>query len=281
MIIDYILIAIGLFGLLIASLFDIKTREVPDWISYSLILSGLSLRLLYSLNTYIWSFLLVGVIGFLAMFLIGDLMYYTKQWGGGDTKILMGLGALYGTILGQKFFLLSLLVNILIVGAFYGLIWSIILAIINRKKFMEKLKKSIDKKKRFNTLLLISILIIVLDILFIKNYVIKAIIAIIFSLIILYYYLSIIVKAVEDSSLYKIVPVSKLTEGDWVSKNIRLRHRLIYRKDSLGIDKKQINLLKKSKIKRVEIKEGIPFIPSIFLATLATLLFGNLMSFLF
>jgi prepilin signal peptidase PulO-like enzyme (type II secretory pathway) len=161
------------------------------------------------------------------------------------------------------------------------MIWSIILAIINRKKFMEKLKKSIDKKKRFNTLLLISILIIVLDILFIKNYVIKAIIAIIFSLIILYYYLSIIVKAVEDSSLYKIVPVSKLTEGDWVSKNIRLRHRLIYRKDSLGIDKKQINLLKKSKIKRVEIKEGIPFIPSIFLATLATLLFGNLMSFLF
>ena len=39
-------------------------------------------------------FLLYSLITFGAFFDIGLIMYYTKQWGGGDSKLLMGLGAL-------------------------------------------------------------------------------------------------------------------------------------------------------------------------------------------
>ena len=64
MIIDIILIITGLIGLIIASITDIKTREVPDWLSYSLIIIGLTIRLFYSLAYQEWLFLIQGLIGF-------------------------------------------------------------------------------------------------------------------------------------------------------------------------------------------------------------------------
>ena len=91
--ISYILITAGLIGLLIATMTDIKTREVPDWLSYSLIVIGLGVRLIYSLFEWNFSYVLFGFIGFGIFFLIALFMYYTKQWGGGDSKLLMGLGA--------------------------------------------------------------------------------------------------------------------------------------------------------------------------------------------
>ena len=65
----------------------------------------------------------------------GILLYLARQWGGGDTKLLMALGALFGTrpffVPASTFsfpFLAVLLINIAIVGALYGLCASLILA---------------------------------------------------------------------------------------------------------------------------------------------------------
>ena len=41
MVLDVILIILALIVLLIASYTDLKTREVPDWLNYSLIFSAL------------------------------------------------------------------------------------------------------------------------------------------------------------------------------------------------------------------------------------------------
>ena len=79
MIIDMILVAVGLAGSLAASVSDIKTREVPDWLNYSLIFSGLSIRLIFSLFSSKWSYFLFGELGFGLMFLFGYLLYLTKQ----------------------------------------------------------------------------------------------------------------------------------------------------------------------------------------------------------
>ena len=278
--IENILLTVGIVGLVAASVSDIKTKEVPDWISYSMIFSGIFLRLIFSAKTFIWSFFFIGLLGFFSMLLLGNLMYYTKQWGGGDTKIMMGIGALFATINEQNLFLLNLIINLLIVGAIYGIVWSIILAIKNKDKFLKEIHKKMRDNKRLGLILLIISIILTINLLFVQNKIVKIFIFTIVLLVGLYYYLLIVIKAIEDSSMYRTISVSKLTEGDWIAHNINLNHRIIYKKSSLGVTKDQLSLIKKSKIKRVLIKEGIPFIPSIFIATLITLVYGSLVSLL-
>ena len=81
----YFLIIIALFYVFIAMLFDIKTKEVPDWLSYSLIIISLGIEGIYSLFTKNYWIIIYGLIGASICFLFGCLMYYTKQWGGGDS----------------------------------------------------------------------------------------------------------------------------------------------------------------------------------------------------
>jgi hypothetical protein len=83
--------------------------------------------------------------------------------------------------------------------------------------------------------------------------------------------------------MYKRITPDKLTEGDWIANNIKIDGKYISGPKDLGIEKKQINQLidlwKKGKIKKVLIKEGMPFIPSFFIAFIITLIYGNLFIF--
>ena len=45
------LVIVGFIGLIFATITDIKKREVPDWLNYSLIAIGLGARGIYSLLT--------------------------------------------------------------------------------------------------------------------------------------------------------------------------------------------------------------------------------------
>ena len=96
MLIDSMLLGIALLVLVIGSYTDIKTREVPYWVNFSLIFYALGLRFLYSSVTLNWNYLLEGVAGFLIFVGIAYSMFYAGQWGGGDSKMLMGLGAVIG-----------------------------------------------------------------------------------------------------------------------------------------------------------------------------------------
>src|SRR3989344_7241563 len=129
---------IALIVLLIAAYTDIKTREVPDWLNFSLIGIGLGIRLLYSVIQWNCWIFLYGVFGFLAFLILALIMYYAGQWGGGDSKMLMGLGALIGLELRLDSFLLQFLILMLFAGAVYGIIWTGTLAVMHRKKFAEK-----------------------------------------------------------------------------------------------------------------------------------------------
>lgn len=290
MIIDLILVITGIIGLIIASIVDLKKREIPDWLNYSLICTGLSLRLLHSLTYSEWYYFNYALLGFGFMFLIGNLMYYTKQWGGGDTKLLMALGAIFATSpkflqlnLGQFPFLLILFINIIIVGAIYGILYSLFLAIKNKNKFLKEFKKlsKNQKTKSIKKFSLIFILIILVFSFAVENNLIKILFFATAILIITYTYLWTMIKAVENACMYKYISPKKLTEGDWVVKEIKIKGKLIYSSKSLGIEKNQIAQLIKSKIKKVLIKEGLPFVPSFLIGTLITLLFGNILLFIF
>ena len=267
--------------LIIASITDIKTREVPDWINFSLIPLGIGINLIWSLATNNWNFIIFSLTGFIALFIIALLMFYTGQWGGGDSKMLMGLGALIGLKLSLDSTLISFLINIVIVGSLYGLVWSIILSFKNRKKFIKELKKSTKSIIKIRRIMLIWFIILLISALFIKDVAIKILVILLTIFIYASFYLFIFIKAVEKSCMLKYVKPTEVTEGDWIAKKIFVNKKYIAGPKDLGIEKKQlkklINYYKKGKIKRVLIKIGIPFVPSFLIAYLITLWIGNVL----
>jgi len=78
--------------------------------------------------------------------------------------------------------------------------------------------------------------------------------------------------------MLKKVDVGKLTEGDWIVKDVKVDGKRICGPKDLGISKKQIRQLlrfrARGKIRKVLIKEGMPFVPSFLMGFIVTLFFG-------
>ncbi len=283
---EILLLTITITYLIIASISDLKTKEVPDFISYSLIIIALTLRLLYSLTTKDFTYLIQGLIGFIIFFTLSILFYYAKIWGGGDAKLLMGLGAVFPTypkILLNYFtpnlnlpFLLILIMNILIIGSVYGILWSIILATMNKKQFLKEIKPIYTKYRLLAHLFLILSILVLSLILIIPETKIKLMLLILSMILLIYPYLIIFIKTIEKSCLIKNIDIENLTEGDWLAKDVKLNNKLILSKKITEIEKKHIQLLKRYKIKKVLIKQGIPFIPSFLLSVIISLILGSL-----
>lgn len=72
--------------LAIATVYDLKYREVPDWVTYSFGIVGLMFG----------KFFFHHLIGLAVFYLIGRGLYDLKLWGGADAKVLAGFGAIYG-----------------------------------------------------------------------------------------------------------------------------------------------------------------------------------------
>lgn len=274
---DVILVVLGFVALVFASVNDVRTREVPDWLSYGLIVSGFGVRIFHSLVfSDIW-YLLYGLIGFGVMLVIGLVMYYAKQWGGGDAKLVMGMGVAFASVFEGLSFLVGFWMNVLIFGALYGLAWSAYLALKNRKVFVMSLRGLLHEKGNMRFVSLALVFAVVASIFFIHVDYIKFAISLAALSFIGYFYVSVFVRAVEDSCMYKWVPVSRLTEGDWVAKPVYVKGKLVCGPKDLGLEKYQITSLKKGKIKKVFVKEGIPFVPSFLISAVVTFIFGNVL----
>ncbi|MDD5086245.1 MAG: A24 family peptidase [Candidatus Nanoarchaeia archaeon] len=273
--------AIALISLIFASLTDIKTREVPDWLNYGLIIFGLFSRLIYSFVLSDFSFFFYGLAGFFVFFIIGNLMFYSAQWGGGDSKLLMGLGALIG--LNPNFteipFIFMFFINIMIVGAFYGLFWSFLLAIKNWKKFSRDFTIRLKEKTRIRAIVIILCLLILSSSFFINKNFLRMMVVSLAVFTFLIFYLSLFIKSIEKTCMLKYVNPEQLTEGDWIAKDVIVNKKRIAGPKDLGIEKKQINKLiefkRKGLVKKILIKEGIPFVPSFLIAYILTLFVGN------
>ncbi|MDP4012651.1 MAG: A24 family peptidase [Candidatus Nanoarchaeia archaeon] len=274
MIADILLTILALVGLTIASIVDLKKREIPNWTNFSMIAIALAIRLMHSSLTSEWFYFLYGILGFIIMLITGNLMYYTGQWGGGDSKLLFALGAIYGTkpYFLKDFpapFLIILFIAILFTGAIYSLIYSLVLAIKNRKEFIKELININKKLRRLRlTITIPSILIIILSLLFLSKETAIPLAAFAAMLIIITYWI-IYAKAVETACLVKTISISKLTEGDWiVDKDIKTRFKIV----KTGVTLTQIVKLKEENIKQVTIKNGVPFAPSFLIALIIILI---------
>lgn len=276
------LILLVLAVLVISTVTDLKSREVPDWLSYSAIVAGFGARLIWS--AYLWDYhpILDGAVGFSIFFVIACALYYFGQWGGGDSKLLMAIGVCLGLNLDINHVMLAFVINAIWLGGVYGLFWSVYLAVKNWVKFKEEYLNQLKPHKfvRFiplAVLLSIVILSFVLDI----NPVLEAMMIFLILTVPLVFYVSVFVRVVELVAMRKFVSANEITEGDWVVNDVVVNKRRICGPKDLGISLKQIAELKKYRIKKILIKVGIPFVPALLLAYLFTLFFGNPLMWLF
>ncbi|MBN1502463.1 prepilin peptidase [Candidatus Woesearchaeota archaeon] len=288
---NFVILTVSLIGLIAASVSDLRKREVPDWLNYGMIVCGFFLNLLYTIYMNDFRFLFYSALGFTGSFALAYIMFYSGQWGGGDSKMIMALGTLLGLDIASSFipFIAILYVNILFIGAFYGIVWIFSLSFRNFNGVKKRMTFYLHKYKKSRLLTGLVLLVFIGVILLLPQVAVqrdlKYLLAV--TLIFLYFmqYLWLIVKAVEDISMIKYIAPDKLTEGDWIVDDVVIDKEYVCGPKDLGIKKYQIKKLmqfkKEKKIEKIKIKEGIPFIPSFLLAFLYSLVFKNILIFNF
>ncbi len=272
----FFLLIVVLFILLVGTITDIKTREIPDWLTYGGVIAGLGLRLIWSVHEWNYMPILEGAIGFVIFFALACALYYLGQWGGGDSKALMAIGACLGINMDFNHIILAFVINSIWIGGLYGLFWSFGLAIKNKNKFKKEFRNKLYFHGMFRLIPLAFLIILAcLSFVITVNPIIQSLIILIAVFVPVMYYLTVFIKTIEKIAMHKYVSLGKLTEGEWIAKDIVVKNKRICGPKDLGISEKQIKQLKKLKIKRVLIKVGIPFVPALLLGYLFTLFFGN------
>jgi Flp pilus assembly protein protease CpaA len=245
---------------------DLKSREIANWLSFSLIIFALGFRFFYSLfSGEGFSFFYQGLIGLGIFFVIGNLFYYGRMFAGGDAKLMIALGAvlpIYATLTEnlQVFFMFFLV--FFFSGAVYSFGVSGAIAIKNSKKFKKEFVSQFRKSRK----LIYFVMVLGLGIM-LAGFV-ETIFLFLGVLFFLLPYLYVFAKAIDESCMVKEVSVGKLTEGDWLYEDISLGKKKLKAKWD-GLSKEDIKLIKK-KYKKVKIKQGIPFSP-VFLISLIIL----------
>ena len=288
-----IFVIIALTALIIGSLTDLDRREVPDWLNYFVLIVAIASRILESVINTTFEPILFGAIGLGIAYAFSAIMYYTGQWGGGDAKMLIALGALFGSYTPTIFkpimsesilpafaqgynvlFVPILIFNILLVGSIYGLLWMSVLAIKHRKKFVKTYKKLWVTDKRYMYVSIIAVILIPIGY-FIQSY--QGLALMILGLSLMSFGPAIIFgRAIEKTCMIQKMNVSKLTEGEWIVKDVKHKGELVCSQKDLGVTQKQISRLKQLKITSVTVKIGVPFIPAFLGGFIVTIIWGNL-----
>ncbi len=254
----YFLFTLALIYTIFAVIQDLKSREVANWLNFSFIAFALAYRAFYAIINQNLKFFILGLAGFAIFFLLAHLFYYSKAFAGGDAKLLMGYGLIlpYTSYSSLITFSLAFILLLFTVGAIYSLIYSVFIAVKNKTRFKKELTKLAKKYKLALIVLLILSLLLALTNL--------TTITLTFSLLFLILIMFIYTKAV-DTCMIQLTPPTKLTEGDWLLKDIKLSRGKTIKKTVHGLSLQDIKLLKKAK-KKIFIKTGIPFTPAFLLA---------------
>ena len=271
------LIVMALIWIVFATVQDIKHREVANWLNFSLIIFALAFRFFYSLfHLDSFGFFYQGLIGFGIFLVLGNLFYYMRLFAGGDAKLFIALGAVlpFSTVFMTNIrFLFSYIILLLVVGSVYGFIYGSVLAVIHREKFAKRFKKEFMSSKKLYLLFLVFAVFWSVFVLVIGEF-LFLIVGIIFFLFPLMYDYA---RALENAALLNEVPVKKLSEGDWLNVGVKVGKKFI-RPNWEGLQKDEIKSLQNSRIKKVWIKQGIPFVPA-FLISFAVLILFYLWNF--
>ncbi|MBU4267078.1 MAG: prepilin peptidase [Candidatus Altiarchaeales archaeon] len=282
-----IAISVSVLFLLVASYFDLKTGEIPDKVSFSLIGISLLVAGADSVMSSNFDLILNSLVVGIAYFAFGYLSFWLGQWGGGDVKILAGIGCSVGYLGSLGVFsgmyvpyFISYFVNLGLVGWPYVVLYSLILGVMKPESFTRFM--SLLRKKRTVLLVAVSFLppmaALFMDI---------GVLGVVYLALPVFVVLSVYLKAVEKVALQKTVRVSELREYDALAEDITVDGKLIAGKRNIeGITKEQLGeikeLAKGGKIPdNIRIRWGIKFVPILFLAFVSLLLWGDMLKIIF
>ena len=278
-----LIISVTLLATIIATGYDLKYKIVPNFINYFLIIFGLGAGAILSLLTLSHVPILLSAIGAGAFYGIGALLYYSGVWGGGDAKLLAGFGATLTTVPAIVMwpFIVTIFLNILICGMIIGLIGSLYLGVKHHKKLVLEARKTLARFKK--TVVLFYILLpFTVAVFFLTS---NLLILLTWGFAVMFFYLYIALKALETACMYRKIKPSQMQEGDWVTKPVKVKGKLIYQPEKSGISIQELKKLQKlesqGKLKTVNIKEGIQYVPAFLLALILSLLKIDIMFYIF
>ena len=278
---------IAIIVLLIGSIFDLRTREVPDLLNYGFFFFALLFNLIISVVLHNPFFFFDSLFAFLFFIFLSLTLFYTGQWGGGDSKLLIGLATLIGLPSGvflemihhllqhslnhqltldslirvlSSNFIINFLINLLFVGAVYSVLFLVFLVINNwslfKRKFIYFMRKYIVFIRISFYLFLSSIILLVIAhyfMFYIKQpnvYYFMILFFLITFMTLLYMILHTVLKAVEYSCLRRKVSPEKLSVGDWIAEPVYDGKKLIVSPKDLGVSCEQIKKLIRLKKKK-------------------------------
>lgn len=263
---EIFLFGLGLLWLVFASVQDWKTREIANWLNFSLLIFALSFRFFYAVFFQRWDFFASGIFGVGIFFLLAHILYYGHVFAGGDAKLLIALGAVL-PIYPNYFQSVSVfLILFFLFAFFYGMIWSASLAFFNWKNVR---KKFIYLFNRYKTYVFLSFPFVLIFLIagFFSNFMF-AIAFIIFILPFLYLF----AKSIDEVCMVHACFVKGLREGDWLYQDVKAGKKVIRAKWA-GISTEEISLLSRvyGKNKKIFVREGVPFAPVFLFSFLAYL----------
>ena len=88
------ILTLPLLLLVIATICDFRTREIPDWISVVLLLIALLAAAFGFANIRWWMVVSGGLLGLS----IGGILFRYAEFGGGDAKLIAGVGSILGPV---------------------------------------------------------------------------------------------------------------------------------------------------------------------------------------
>jgi Flp pilus assembly protein protease CpaA len=259
------LFIVAFIALVFAVVQDLRTREIANWLNFSLLSIGLAYRGFYGLINNDLNFFVYGLIGTGLFVSLAYVLYYSKAFAGGDAKLLIGLGPFIpfesfdrGLMIGLGFvFALFLL------GSFYSIGYTLFL--VSRQP--QKYKKAFLSEIRSLPYLFIGGFVIGLVgflLLMSSSLVYSSLFLVVFLLAPLVF---IHTRAIEKGCLIVLTSPYLLTEGDWLERDVRVRGKVI-KKSVHGLSLEDIALLRKVH-KKVWIKQGVPFSPAFLFAFIA------------
>ncbi|MCH7567878.1 MAG: prepilin peptidase [Nanoarchaeota archaeon] len=258
----YFLFGLAFVWIVFAVVQDLRTKEISNWLNFSLIAFVLAYRAFYSVFVKDVMFFVYGFLGVLLFVVLAYSFYYGRIFAGGDAKLLMGLGGIfpYQNFYDYLYIGFGFIFLLFTVGAFYSLTYSLFLVSKKRKVFAREFKKEFIKIK--NWFYFAIILAVVFGVFFRFNE--FGIFSLSFLIIIILPFLYAYAKAVEVACMIKLISPGKLREGDWLEKNVKVGRKVI-KKSVHGLAWQDIDVLRKAK-KKVWIKDGVPFTPAFLFA---------------
>ncbi len=287
----YLGFSIALVGSTIAAVWDLKTTEVPDYVSIITAVSGLLVNLAMWQFTGNFMYFLASLVVGITFFALGWLFFMTGVWGGADAFVMGAVGFAM-PVLPETFsplslatwpFALTLLMNIFIVGAVYTLLFAIFKGLRDKSVVEEYFR---DIKNYWKTIILVFIaycfvIIGISRYLWSEKFLMDSLTYIAVSgpfllgMLLIYRFL----KVVENVGMTNEIDVEDLSVGDVLAEDVQLEEGSVSSEKIVGLSEENVEEIRDS-VDRVKVRSGVMFVPAFPVAILLSVTVGDLL-FLF